>query len=419
MKKIRIITVITIILIFSSLNACISKEAVEVTNVENIESEKPVSAEDQTIHKEVKDIVTEERQTAKDIFEKFLANEVQAALFGDERYYYRDIESEFEIDKHEYRDVDNDGEEELLIYSEIYFYPVMVLDVNGGEIEELCSGGGTAEYLSFYDVDGVTWSCFSDTTHQGRQFYYFKQYRGTRIVDEFSLSAEYWENEDDRYDENSVFMYRDKKISMEEYEELLEKWNGIKQDKSTLKIYPTALDMYDAVLKDIIAGERIIYDGGESVNYGNSVNPGYSLYDIDMDGTPELFITDDIYSDPHIFTVYYWKKNKEVYDTVKAGLTGYIPEKEWWVYAHQVGIDVCTYDSNEGFKTVLELSYPWENDDIYEIYHADESLSDITNEEVTKIFEGKINEPIGINWIKLTDDFDLDEPDKEPSDDEE
>lgn len=40
------------------------------------------------------------------------------------------------------------------------------------------------------------------------------------IADEFQLSAEYWDSPDDRYDENSIFTFRDEQISMTEYEAL-------------------------------------------------------------------------------------------------------------------------------------------------------------------------------------------------------
>ena len=40
------------------------------------------------------------------------------------------------------------------------------------------------------------------------------------IEDEFQLSAEYWDSQNGQYDEKSDFTFRDKKISMEEYEAL-------------------------------------------------------------------------------------------------------------------------------------------------------------------------------------------------------
>ena len=376
------------------------EEAVEANNDENIKSEEPVITEDQTEHEEEKDMITEE-PTAKGILERFLANEVQASVFGDKQYYYHDIASEFEIENYEYKDIDNDDEEELLIYSEINFYPLIVLDVNEGEIKELCAGEGTAGYLTFYDVDGTTWACHSDTTHQGRQVYDFAQYKGSEIVDEFVLSAEYWESEDDQYDENSDFSYRDKKISMDEYEELLEKWTGIKSSKNKPETYRSAFDMYDDILKKIVSGELMINDEGECYDFSSASSPGYALYDIDKDGTPELFVTGAMNSDYRTYTIYSIDKDTGEYKFNIAN--GYIPDKEWWIYGFDFVTDVFTY----GDEFAFTLEYPFEEGDPYTITYKGESPKIITEKEAEELFVGEIREPKDIKWIKLTEDVKL------------
>lgn len=109
-------------------------------------------------------------------------------------------------------DLDNDGENEQIVngpYGGIYF------DARDGKVYVLAKGEGTAGELSYADYDNVTWIVHSDTTHVGRQMFWLKRYDGGgNIVDEFKLGASYWDSDDDKYDENSDFTYRDEKISM-------------------------------------------------------------------------------------------------------------------------------------------------------------------------------------------------------------
>ncbi len=167
----------------------------------------------------------EEAGATRKIFDDFVSGKIKATIF-DEEESYSDLTTYGEIEETEYKDVDNDGEEEFLIYSFTQFYPVLALDVENGKIKDLCSGNGTAEMLSFHDVDGVVLACFSDTGHVGRQYYRFVQYKGPNIVDEFELSAEYWESERDEYDENSDFTFKGQKITMQEFEKLRKKYTG-------------------------------------------------------------------------------------------------------------------------------------------------------------------------------------------------
>ncbi len=75
--------------------------------------------------------------------------------------------------------------------------------------------------MSYADYDSATWIVHSDTTHAARQTYWLTRYAsvGTN-VDGFMLGAKYRYSLDGKYDKNSDFTYRDKKISMGEYEAL-------------------------------------------------------------------------------------------------------------------------------------------------------------------------------------------------------
>lgn len=158
-----------------------------------------------------------------ELLDAFLAGEIPALYSeGTGAFMVSDLtfdeEDYFSYSVGERVDLDNDGEDEQILngpYGGIY------LDVRDGEVYVLSEGEGTAGVLFFTQFDNAGWIVHCDITHAGRQVYWLKQYDGGgKIVDEFTLSAEYWDSPDDRYDENSDFTYRDEKITMTEFEAL-------------------------------------------------------------------------------------------------------------------------------------------------------------------------------------------------------
>lgn len=166
----------------------------------------------------------------EELLDSFLAGEIPA-IYGDRE------ESAFMFDQlpfdegdyfsysaGERIDLDNDGENEQIVngpYGGIY------LDARDAKVYVLAEGEGTTGVLSYTDYDHATWIVHSDTTHVGRETYWLTRYDGEgNIVDEFQLGAEYWDSPDDKYGETSDFTYRDKKISMGEYETLREEIFG-------------------------------------------------------------------------------------------------------------------------------------------------------------------------------------------------
>ena len=122
-------------------------------------------------------------------------------------------------------DLDNDGEDELILDGP---YGGMYLDERDGKVYVLAEGEGTAGYLSYADYEGKTYIIHSDTSHAGRQIFIFDRYEDGKSVENFTLSAEYWENTFDAYDQDSDFIFKDQKISMEEYEALTKELFGFK-----------------------------------------------------------------------------------------------------------------------------------------------------------------------------------------------
>ena len=164
------------------------------------------------------------KSESEELLDAFLAGEIPAICDnGDESVIMFDQLPSDEQDWFSYSvgeriDLDNDGESEQIVngpYGGIYF------DARDGKVYVLAEGEGTTGLLSYTGYDNATWIVHSDTTHMGRETYWLTRYDGEgNIVDEFQLGAEYWDSLNDKYDENSDFTYRDKSISMEEYEAL-------------------------------------------------------------------------------------------------------------------------------------------------------------------------------------------------------
>lgn len=171
-----------------------------------------------------------ESQESEKLLDAFLAGEIPAVYDDAEESAFLfdqlpvDEDDYFSYSAGEQVDLDNDSENELIVngpYGGIY------LDARDGKVYVLAEGEGTTGVLFYTDYDNAAWIVHSDTSHVGRETYWLTRYDGEgNIVDEFQLSAEYWESPDDRYDENSDFTYRDEKISMDEYEALREEIFG-------------------------------------------------------------------------------------------------------------------------------------------------------------------------------------------------
>ena len=153
------------------------------------------------------------------VLDRFIAGEIPATN-GNWTFYSTDLDlsSGYQYSLGERIDLDNDEKNELIING--FGGTSMYLTVINGKVRVLAHGEGTGGVLSHTLYDGDQWIVHSDTGHAGRQIYKLERYSGPgNLVDTFTLSAEYWNSPNDRYDENSTFEYRDQKITMQEYEE--------------------------------------------------------------------------------------------------------------------------------------------------------------------------------------------------------
>ncbi|WP_027205232.1 hypothetical protein [Butyrivibrio fibrisolvens] len=154
------------------------------------------------------------------IYQQFLDNELEfnGQLFSD-RYTY--LKQDFELTPAGYYyDVDEDGEDELLIST--FYYGFDIYDVRDGELVLLDYGDGTADACSVFTGEGHTYVAHSDFFHAGRQVLTLIRYdENGDVVELISLSAFYEDSESDTYDENAQFSYNDTAITMAEYEEYM------------------------------------------------------------------------------------------------------------------------------------------------------------------------------------------------------
>ena len=170
---------------------------------------------------------TEAADDSQNLYERFLNDEIEAICINEDGSEWTFKYSELPHDPEEWdsyfvsdekADLDNDGEDELIVTGP---YGGMYLDERDDKVYVLAQGEGTAGELSYVKYEGKTYIVHRDTSHGGRQIYILDCYNGKgEVEDSFTLSAEYWENENDTYDENSDFTFRDEKISMDEFEKL-------------------------------------------------------------------------------------------------------------------------------------------------------------------------------------------------------
>lgn len=177
--------------------------------------------------------LTEDNKEEKDLYQAFLDGEVSATRItedgGEYTFKYSDLPHDPEdwecyTASDERIDLDNDGEEELIINGP---YGGMYIDVRDDKVYVLAEGEGTTGELSYTNYQDAVYIVHRDTSHGGRQMYWLDKYNGKgEAEDSFTLSAEYWDNENDQYDENSTFTFRDKAITMQEYEDLVKEILG-------------------------------------------------------------------------------------------------------------------------------------------------------------------------------------------------
>lgn len=249
-------------------------------------------------------------------------------------------------------DLDNDGEDELVLYGP---YGGMYLDKSSSDdyLIVFAEGEGTAMQLSYVFYDNAYWIIKSDTTHAGRKMYSFTKYSGVNnIVDSFELNAEY--GNQDYYDENSDFTYRDRKITMEEYEQIYE--NIFDKYVNMPKAYQEILEQCSEIIVEAEDGYYEPNDSSGSLYWfaDQTLHSGdtncretfcYSLADLNNDGTKELILAQKLPEDNKtvsygaeytIFNIYTFN-GEEIVKLAESSL-----HNRWYINSDGLIINECT-----------------------------------------------------------------------------
>lgn len=375
------INVIGIVLSLLLLIACNNKADIVI---ENQESDRVESI-----------IVDEQVIEENGSLQGFIQGEAKAYREDSENGFYIQnlpmAEGEDDLDYFHYRigefvDLDNDGEDELILDGP---YGGMFLDCVDGNVVVFAEGQGTARCLLYVYYENAYWIVYADEQHAGRQIYDFFKYDGSqKIVDSFRFSAEYYNT---TYEEGD-FTFRDKAITMDQFEELWFSFFGrrvlIQLPDSYKEIvyrceeiineveenhinYPeeeeglmgftysvlysgtnkedfcfSYVDLNDDGIKEFVLANRCHDAGEETANY----KAGYTLINIfTLVGDEAIPVVE-----AHSHSKWYINENKEMINTC-------------WANPGWYEITVYTYDNNEAMlreKYCLYNAYLDNNQDV-------------------------------------------------------
>ena len=138
--------------------------------------------------------------------------------YGD---YFEDMtggdEAWIEVIQTEYADFDNDGQDELVIHG--FAGACLFFDCVGDTVYKVLETGTTTDVASVAVFNGERVIERTDLGHVGRKYYRIMKFDSCCcLIDWFSLHVSYRGTE---YSEEDEFMYRDREISMEQFEEIV------------------------------------------------------------------------------------------------------------------------------------------------------------------------------------------------------
>lgn len=124
-------------------------------------------------------------------------------------------------------DIDNDYQNELVLLSDDgmgkLFCALDITPDGSTQVVDLESYIYSPLIGGICNVDGEIWISGGDGSHMNRNMYEFCKFVGDEVVDQISLET-WYNNPEDRYNELSYFTYNDQKITMVQYEAILNKF---------------------------------------------------------------------------------------------------------------------------------------------------------------------------------------------------
>ena len=160
----------------SSVNQ--QESSMQIDESTNLETE-----EDKTIGVEESNAQTDENigteMTTEELLDLFINGSISAISSGDSAFYITDLDMDSgEWDSYsigERVDLDNDGENELIIYGP---YGGIYLDARDNKVYEFAVGEGDALVLSYVVYNGSTWIMHSNRMNTGYEAYHMEKFEG-------------------------------------------------------------------------------------------------------------------------------------------------------------------------------------------------------------------------------------------------
>ncbi len=201
----------------SSVNQ--QESSMQIDESTNLETE-----EDKTIGVEESNAQTDENigteMTTEELLDLFINGSISAISSGDSAFYITDLDMDSgEWDSYsigERVDLDNDGENELIIYGP---YGGIYLDAHDNKVYEFAVGEGDALVLSYVVYNGSTWIMHSNRMNTGYEAYHMEKFEGAdNLVAEMSFYEELVD--EDNVEGEEKYILNGTEISYDEYFEL-------------------------------------------------------------------------------------------------------------------------------------------------------------------------------------------------------
>ena len=194
-----------------------------------IEGDVLISTEDETVDAATENQFTEENnaetaeKSAGKLLDEFIDGTVAAHSMTGSEFYITDLDmGSEEWDAYsvgDREDLDNDGEEELILSGP---YGGKYLDARDGEVYEFAAGDGTAVNLSYTYYQGFVWIMYSNEMNSDYKAYHMERYDGAdHKVNELDFSEEAKDENDP--ETNMIYTINNEEVSSEAYDEMCSK----------------------------------------------------------------------------------------------------------------------------------------------------------------------------------------------------
>lgn len=216
-KKITILACVFLTVV--SIVACGKvKEDEFVTNQQESDIQTSKSADSEVKGDETVNLET----TTEELLDLFISGSINAVDSTDltSTFYITDLimdsEGEDSYSIGEKVDLDNDGENELIIcgpYGGIY------LDARDNKVYEFATGEGNALSLSYVVYNGAIWIMYSNSMNAGYEYYHLERFEGAdNLVGEMNFSEELVD--ENNLESGKKYTLNGTEISYDEYTEL-------------------------------------------------------------------------------------------------------------------------------------------------------------------------------------------------------